>query len=403
MRDKHFPTVIGVILLMVILFSGVYLSQRTTSLSSKASSSCEPINPQINNLTYGSFDFSFTTSTSCLATLKINDKIFKDSSTVFNTHYFKVTNLSPNTSYQFSLISGNTTYSRPEFSLVTATKPSSSIPTSNLAWGRIVDSNIEPVSGAIIYLLIPGSQALSAFSNKDGNWNISFATSFNESKTDWFNPTSPLDEDIIVYSPDGKLTQLSNRTDNNDPVPDIIVGQNYFSTTSTTTTSSLLDSTATQSTVSLSLTSPQESESISSLRPDIFGNGPAGAIFQLKLDGFSHNVTVASNNIWHWSPSQDLSLGSHQLVLTYQDTTITRNFTVASDDNYLAFSSTPSATIAPTIVPTEIPSPTPTLVVRTAKVSTTSSLLKSGATLPTFALIIASVALFGISLFYYQN
>ncbi|KKQ29942.1 MAG: hypothetical protein US46_C0013G0016 [Candidatus Shapirobacteria bacterium GW2011_GWF2_37_20] len=233
MKDKRFPTILGVILLTVILFAGVYLSTKTTTFLSKASNVCEPINPQITNLTYGSFDFSFTTSTSCVTTLVINNKIYQDSSTVSNTHYFKIANLSPSTSYQFHLISSGITYSRPEYSLTTTVKPDSPIPASNLAWGKILNNSGGPVSGAIIYLTIPGSQALSAFSNRDGNWNISFATSFNEGKTDWFSPASPVDEDLIVYSPDGQLTQITNSSDNNDPVPDIIVGQNYFSTSST--------------------------------------------------------------------------------------------------------------------------------------------------------------------------
>lgn len=414
MKDKKFPTILGIILLLVILVAGVYLSLNPTNLSSKASSTCDPINPQITNLTYGSFDFSYTTATSCQSTLVISNKIYQDSSTVSNTHYFKIANLSPSTSYQFSLISAGKTYTRPEFSLTTTTKPNSAIPASNLAWGRILNSSGNPISGAIIYLTIPGSQALSAFSNKDGNWNISFATSFNENKTDWFSPTSIVEEDLIVYSPDGKLTQITNNSDNNDPVPDIIVGQNYFSGIPTKTpsvdTSSLGAGTAVVST-SLSITSPKESENISTLKPDIFGQGAADSIFQLNLDGNSTSVTIPKNSVWHWSPSQNLSLGPHKLILTYQGKNITRNFTVISDNSNLSFSATPSATLAPTAIlsPTKTPTLQPTLkptkipTVRAAKPSTTSALYESGESFPTYFLIIMSVFLFSISLYYYRR
>jgi len=412
MKDKRFPTVLGVILLTLILIAGVYLSTKTTTLSSKASNKCEPNNPQITNLTYVSFDFSFTTTSSCSTTLVINKKIYQDSSSAPNTHYFKIDGLSPTTSYQFNLISGGITYSRPEYSFTTTTKPNSSIPTSNLAWGKILTSDNKPVSGAIVYLTISGSQALSALSNKDGNWNISFATSFKENKQDWFTPAADIDEEIIVYSPDGQVTQLTNKTNKNDPVPDIIIGQNNFSSNPPvfSAKNTQLDSSNNVISQNLSLTSPKESEVIYTLKPDIFGQGPANNTFQLNLDGVSTNVTIAGNNIWHWSPSQNLSPGSHKLILTYQNTNITRNFSITPDNSYLSFSATPSATLIPTqiMIPTNIPSsptsiPTKVPTIRVAKISTTSTLYKSGETFPTYFLIVLSSLLFGISLYYYRK
>lgn len=411
MREKRFPTIFGLIFLLLILGLGVFLSTRKTSLSSRASSSCVPINPQITNLTYGSFDFSFTTSSSCPANLSLNNKIYPDSSTVSTTHYFKVTNLQPQTEYQFSLISGSTTYLKPEYRFTTTAKPSAPIPASSLAWGKIVSSDNQPVAGAIIYLTIPGSQALSAFSNQDGHWNISFATSFNDSKTDWFSPPADVEEELIVYSPDGQLTQLSNQTSRNDPVPDIVIGQNN-SFSASESFSGVIPTTSTSSTLSsVDISSPSEGESISSLRPDIFGNGPSGQTLQISFDGNSFTTTPGVNNIWHWSPQTNLSLGSHRLSLTYLGKTITRNFVVKQDNN-LSFSATPSAslitptlpitTLAPTVfIPT--PSPLPTNIVRTAKPSTTSGLYRSGEIFPTLILVLLSMALFSVSLYYYRK
>jgi len=412
MKDKKFPTLLGIILLLVILFIGVFLSTQKTSLSSKASVSCEPINPQITNLTHGSFDFSFTTSSPCSATLSINNIIYQDASFSETTHYFKISNLSPKTSYKFNIISGSSTYSRPDYSLTTASKPNSLTPSSNLAWGRIIDSNNNSISGAIIYLTLSGSQSLSAFSNKDGNWNISLAASFNEQKTDWFTPAPTTEEDIAVYSPDGKLTQLTNPSSNNDPVPDIIVGQNYFSnSTSTSSNQANIDSyTLETSSISLSVINPKEGESVSTPKPDIFGQGPAGESIQLDLDGNIKNIIVAANNSWNFSPSQNLSIGTHTITLTYQSQVITRNFSVTSNSDYLSFSATPSATLIPTqnILPTIISSPTPTSqptlfpTIRTAKPSTTSTLYESGNSLPTYLIAILSILFFGVS-FYYSH
>ena len=270
-----------------------------------------------------------------------------------------------------------------------------------------------PISGAIIYLTLPGSQALSAFSNKNGNWNISLAASFNEQKTDWFTPSTTAEEDITVYSPDGQVTQLTNPSSNNDPVPDIIIGQNYFSNvpTSISSTKSSFDINNSElSFVSLSITNPREGENVSTLKPDIFGQGPAGKNIQLNLDGKLNSITVADNNSWNFSPSQNLSVGSHQITLTYQDQIVTRNFLVTGTSDYLSFSATPSATLIPTqnILPTIVSSPTPTTMptsvptIRTAKPSTTSTLYKSGNSFPTYLIVILSIIFFSVSLYYYH-
>ncbi|MFA6008207.1 MAG: hypothetical protein WC784_06255 [Candidatus Shapirobacteria bacterium] len=417
MKDKHLPSIIGLIFLLLILFVGVYLSLRSTSLSSKANSSCEPVNPQVTNLTYFSFDFSFTTATSCLSTLSVNGKTYADSSTVSNTHYFKVSNLSSQTAYFFVLTSGGGTYAPQSFQVTTASQPLSPIPSSNLAWGKIIDANKNPVSGAIVYLTIPGAQSLSAFSNQNGNWNISFATSFNQDKNNWFSLPSNQDEDVIVYSPDGKLTQITNQTNNNDPVPDITIGQNYFSSSSTSSQSAANTASlgtgagADTNSVSFTITSPAESETISTLKPDIFGSGPANTSFQLSLDGNTNSSNVANNGIWHWSPSQNLAVGSHKLVLIYQTKSITRNFSV-SQNSSLAFTASSSASkITPTLIPTSItPTSVPTIkptnlptVVRAAKISTTSALYKTGDTFPTYLLVILASFLFSVSLYYYRK
>jgi hypothetical protein len=422
MKDKHLPSILGLVILVFILFIGVYLSLRSTSLSSKANASCDPSNPQVTNLTYFSFDFSYTTSTSCLSTLAVNGKVYPDSSTVSNTHYFKVSNLSPQTSYFFVLTSGGSTYALQNFQVTTASQPSTPIPSSNLAWGKIIDSNQNPISGAVVYLTIPGAQALSAFSNQNGNWNISFATSFNQDKNDWFSLPDNQEEDIIVYSPDGQLTQISNQTNNNDPVPDIIIGQNYFSTTNTSQTinaASLGTGGGSSATVNFSISYPSEGETISTLKPDIFGSGPTGTSFQLSLDGNANSATVAANNTWHWSPSQNLSSGNHRLILTYQNNTVAiRNFSVNQNSSNLAFTASSSASqITPTSIPTSITTPIPTLVPSPAPTSVsvptfkptsvpTSTTLynyKTGDTFPTYFLIIISLLLFSVSFYYYRQ
>ncbi len=412
---KTFPTILGLFFLLIILAVGVFLSTKKTSLRSDASSSCDPINPQVTNLTDSSFDYSFlTTGKNCQSTLSVNGQIISNLSPVDTSHYFQVNNLTPSTTYTWSIVSGGKKYESTFYSLKTGLKPAGPVPASNLAWGRVLNSDRTPLSGAIVYLNIPGSQTLSAITNREGKWNISFANSFNDKINNWFTPPDNFDEEIVVYSPENQVTSVINKTNNNDPVPDIIFGQ-VNQDLSAQSAGSLPTTTPATSSISLSLTSPKNNETITTQRPDVFGQATAGSNLRLILDDKAFQVHVPENNTWHWSPVNDLSLGSHQLSVSDTQDTIHINFSVSlqsQGNSNIAFTATPSATLIPTqpiitltSTPTQsLPSPTitPIPTVRTAKISTTSTLYKSGNSLPTTAIIVASVLLFSVSLFYYR-
>ena len=61
-NEKRFPTIIGIFFLVVTTFFGVKLTQNRTTTSSQASGDCQPVNPQITNITHNSASISFTTS-----------------------------------------------------------------------------------------------------------------------------------------------------------------------------------------------------------------------------------------------------------------------------------------------------------------------------------------------------
>ena len=413
---KTFPTILGIFFLLLILVAGVFLSTRKTSLRYSASSSCDPVNPQVTNLTHSSFDYSFlTTGQNCQPTLSVNGQIIPNLSPVKTSHYFQVNNLTPNTTYTWNIVSGGKNYESTFYSLKTGLQPSGPVPASNLAWGRVLNPDQTPLAGAIIYLNIPGSQTLSAITNREGKWNISFATSFNDKTNNWFTPPDNVDEEIIVYSPENQFTSVVNKTNNNDPVPDIVFGQTNQNLSAQSVGSLSVSNSAVSSAVPLTLTSPKNNETITTRRPDIFGQATIGTNLRLVLDNKAFQVHVPDNNIWHWSPDNDLSLGNHQLSVSDAQNTITINFTVSTQtDTYTAFTASPSATLIPTKtisttaptlspIPTSTPIPTVIPTVKTAQISTASTLYQSGNSLPTALIICVAFLLFGVSLFYYRS
>lgn len=439
--EKRIPTVIGIILLIAGIAAGVILTSRNTSFFSKAGGDCTPINPQFTNVTDTSFDVSFLTSGSCLSAININGQNIPDirfvdqtkTPTANKVHYFSMNNLKENTNYTFSFILNGTTFSKPEYQTRTASKPSSPVPLSNLAWGRVYTSDLKPAVNSIVYLNIPGAAPLSSFVTSSGNWNIPLATSFNQEKNNWFTSPSNIDEEIIVLAQDFSATQITSNTNRNNPVPDIIIGQNSFASLPATGTEGELSISPGVSGKSLEITSPKEGETVSAKRPDIFGNASSSISINLILEPgtISGTVNSAADGIWHWSPSKDLSAGDYIVTATAKNSKtgfvekISRKFNISSTGTGLAFTASPSATLvtptlavtpisttptptkalSPTLVPTKIPISGPTIkptlapkatatprptkapIVRAAKPSTSSGVPVTGSPIATIVFV----------------
>jgi len=409
-KEKRIPTIFGLLLLTLTIFAGVFATRQNTNTGAKASSSCQPINPQITNITDKSAAISFSTTDNCSISLTIDNQTLSDFQTQGKLHYFQIFNLSPNTSNSFTVISNGQKINKSSYVVKTGSQPSTIAVEAKLAWGRVITVDKNPAKNVIVYLNIPGASPLSAYTTSDGNWNVPLANSFNESKTDWYSPTNfSANEDLIVISEDGTVTQLSNTTDQNNPVPDITLGQDYFSSapipTPTTTISGFTSTATSQSTVSknIDILNPKESESLSTGLPDFFGVAPVNSQIIITVNS-STEITGQSQSdstgSWHWSPTQNLEPGNHTITAKVLDPitgvwqTITRNFVVqAADNSSMAFTASASATLAPT------PTPTPTSIptVRVAHPSTDSGVPESGVSLPTILIIVLACGLFLIS------
>ncbi len=435
-KEKRFPTILGLIFLIIALFVGIYLTTNRTSLGSKASGDCIPINSQVTNITNSTADISFLTSASCLVSLSVNGQLLSDikNDTATKIHYFQVRNLKNNTSYNYTIISGGQNYTENSFVFETGSNPVSSLPTSNLAWGKVFDAESKPAVNALVYLNIPGASPLSSFITTDGNWSVSLASTFNDSKTDWFiPPENATDEDIVVISDDGTTTQVTNSTALNNPVPDIVIGRDSLAAPQVTSlpVGKVVDTTNVQSEKSVDIFNPQDNETLNVVRPDFFGTAPASSkvIIEVNSETVINGESLADNSgSWHWSPPSDLAPGKHTITVKVQNTTtgiwetVTRNFTVlAGDDDGPSYQASSSATIIPTAVPSVIPTTAviPTTVVLTptdtlkpsitpitetvTPSSTSSTLYQTGGSFPTYFLVLLSIILFGFSLYYLRR
>jgi len=435
LKEKKIPTILGLIILISGVFVGVLLTNQKTSFISKASSSCKPKNSQITNITNSAVSISFVTESTCLSTLSINNQIIENTAVTSvdqksKIHYFDVNNLNAATEYSFSFIIDGTTYKESLYKFETALNPSGSIPSSNLAWGRVFTPELKAANKVIVFVNIPGASPLSALVTSLGNWNISLANSFNESKTNRFTPTANTPEEIIVIDQNNQTTQITGNTSNNDPTPDIILGQNQFSSSTIiydtkTDTGSLSSVTPVSNSKELDILNPKNNESISTKKPDFFGTGPIDSTIKIEVHSstvYNGEVMVNKDGSWNWSPPSDLEPGEHTVTATVIvngiEKVITRNFTVLATDSNLSYSASPSAstsnitptpTLTPTIIPTEIPiAPIPTLSIipteaQITMVSTSSGIPKTGNITPTILLLLTASSFIAFSFFSFKK
>lgn len=418
----------GLFFLTFVIFAGVVLTQQNIGLNIKASPTCQPVNPQVSNITHTSADVSFLTESVCSIALKIDNRTitnFKENSKV---HYFQVNNLKESTQYTYSFVINAKEIQNDNYRFKTANRPSGKMPTSNLAWGKVYTAGYNPAADAVVYLNIPGASPLSSLVTSNGYWNISLATSFNMDKNSWFTPPDNVEEEIIVLFPGFSPTQITSNTSKNNPVPDIIIGQNSFSKIQIDELASgiLLPESGGIPSIQLDVLNPKDNESINTQKPDIFGSAPPGSELDILIESpqsYNGKTTASTNGSWNWSPPANLEPGEHTITVTATDPktgaiqTIKRKFIVmAAEDNTLAFTASgsavqpsPTPTLKPspttavaTPIPTSVPTtkintPTSIPVTKTESPSTDSGIPVAGTTLPTLALILFASCLLGLA------
>jgi hypothetical protein len=414
-REKTIPTLIGLIILSVSLAFGLFLTSGPVNFFSKASDDCTPAEVKVSNVSHYSLTISFSTPSLCFSNLMFNNKTVPDLITRSSrTHYFEITNLKENTDYGYYVISGGKAYKNSAYKAKTAKKPSSATPNSRLAWGKVYFADSNPATDSIVYLSIPDAAPISALVTANGYWYISLATSFNKQLNNWFSPVDNIMEGIEVLAPDLSKTSVAGNTSRNNPVPDIIIGENSDTPPPTSKPLGGTFDSATQSLASKSLTieSPKEAETINTRRPDIFGTSASQAIIVFNVGEIKDSVQAKIDGTWHWYPQTDLSVGINKLSATSNSEKIERNFFISADASQLAYTASSSAQIT-SILPTPTPTPsviatstpiltlTPTIsrtvTVRSAKTSTGSGVPVTGNTLPTVICLLTAFGLISTS------
>lgn len=423
MLKKRIPTIVGLVLLVVGVIGGVMFINQGTNFLPRAAPEHVPQKVKITNLSESGFVVSWVTAEPSIGFIKYSDNPINLSQTAkddrdqlsgtqgeYRTHYISLQNLKPNTTYYFKLGSQKEQLfdnnGQPfAISLPAAT---SDKPPADTAFGTILTAVDTPAEGAIIYLTIDGATPLSALVKQNGSWAANLALARMQTNLAAFATYDPETTviNMLVQTNEGEPTTASTTTNNDQPVPTIIIGRsNVFnqsvaptpnptphpspeSSTDPTSASNhnasaptASESTAASSKFNLAPLSADSSQSltittippngiISSLQPEFSGKAPPNASLIISVHSttaYTANVVADQSGRWRWLVPGQLEPGNHTISIAYTDAdgkvhNIQRDFTInpiTLQQVDLAYAATPAATPTPAPTPTPTPTPTP--------------------------------------------
>lgn len=440
--EIHFPTLLGILVAIVGLVSGVVLLRNPLSALVSASPEEAPQKTQITNITDTEFVVSWVTSKAVAGfvqygeqnnpSLVVSDDRDQDNGNVgsYFTHFVTVKGLNPSTNYVFKIGSGKNLYDQQGQLYTVSTGPQlKDSPTADVAYGQVMTGNGDPAEGAIVYLHLSGVVPQAALVKTSGSWVIPLATSRTTDLTS-FAPYDPSQEKLEIFVEGGTLgtTQTQITTAEDKPVANLTITSGdvaqaeEVNSTPTPTTDPDLPSKFTGDAVAIATPSaalviltPQLDEQINSTKPQILGKAPANAKIQIEIHSdqiINGSALTDKNGNWTYSVPSNLAPGQHTITISTLvngvTKQVTRSFVVeaAGESNAPAISASPSATLIPTIpvtvTVTPRPTPTPTIIPRVAYPSTESGVPATGNLTPTLMLAILGLTLLGAGLVSYK-
>ena len=422
-KDRRIPTILGLFLLFIGVFTGVILVRNASRWLVGAKPEITPKQIKITNITDSSFTVSWITDEQTagfvqygtggelsLTALDDRDQLSGQQGK-FWTHHITLKNLKPATNYFFKINSGGKTFDNngQPYQVLTAPTIGGTMPPNDVAYGTITKQDGSPAEGIIVYLSLANATPLSTLTKASGSWVIPLNLARSADLSSWvvYDKEASVEEIFVQGGPAGTATAVAV-TKYDSPLPTITLGSNFDfrkAPSQPTPTSGQSSSSSRFSveegvppSASLTIINPSEGEKVSTSIPEFLGTGPAGESLTITVNSpetLTSQVTINEDGTWSWVPPSGLSPGQHTVTASLADgRKITRSFTVlaAGSSDLPSFTASPSATITPTITPTPTPTPLPSLTptptsttsARVSHPSTEGGIPRPGNLTPTF-------------------
>lgn len=392
-REITIPTLVGLVVVVGGLLSGLWLVQRQLFQSSKAAAELEPKNLVVANVSDTGFAVGWVTDKAATGyvqygeggdslDLVVSDDRDQQKGSVDNyfTHFVTVKGLKPDTSYSFRIGSGGEDYD--QGGVPYEVKTGAIVidpPPADVAYGQVVTASGEPADGAIVYVQIPGGNISAAMVKPSGSWVIPLSTVRNNDLSGFVSYDKSVTQiDISVDGGPMGRSNIVSTTGNDSPVPEIVlgedrsyigVGKNEVDTTDQESKIAPLGQLPDGEEKELKLSTPISGEEVNSSRPEIIGTAPAGSEVTIEIHSeaiISGTATADSTGQFNFSVPTDLPPGEHTVTISTVVNgvvqRISRTFVVQAQGESFdpTFSATPSATLSPSVSPTRTPTPSVT-------------------------------------------
>lgn len=439
--QKRIPTFFALLILIIGVGATSFLARNGALFVGKASQSETPQNIRISNINDSSFTVSYTTSDKVPGGILLSkdgnsqtildDRDQSSDINTYYTHHISLRGLSPLKTYEFSIISGQSTFMDNGSPFKTTTGPSLESSTlANSVTGRLILPTGEIPSDAIAYATIDGSQLVSSVVKKDGTYEIPLSNLRNE-KLQVYIPIQDTTRLHLLFVGPATESHVNILLKQSSLVPLITLSNDYDFLTST---SPIATPSAEQSLfplipqINIPITSrdpqiitPKKDQGFNDNKPQFSGSASPSATIRIliKSQEIQAQVQADSSGRWSYRPTQGLEPGTHTISVTTQDRfgilkTISQSFVVYAQGTQIngpSVSGTPTPTPTPKINPTATPTPiqaspttaptltpTPTVTIPnpTVSPSPTQVVIKPTTTVPTSALPAPGTSLFGL-------
>lgn len=431
------PTLVGLIVLLIGIASGIFLINRTSVFKLGAQQEASPKSVRVTNITDTSVTVTWTTDLPSQGLVKWGDNktilskvAIEDSDQDTTVHSSTLTPINPNTDVFFKISSNGTDWDNEGIAWQSKTlaQTIASTQTTN-ATGSIVNQSGDPPASALVLINVSGI-TLSTLTSVNGSWIIPVS---NYVEVDQEN--TPLEISVNATDEGSATAVIYPKAAKNTPL--IVLGKTYdFRTISTEEGGEIpksdlslpesierssrfeVGNTSTPSQTEVTLESIDDGEIVTTTDPEFFGDAPTGTEIEVLVESEPQVGTVtATKSGWNWSPPENLDPGEHTVTVRWRDEggilrTLTRTFVVSAAEGP-AFVSTPSATPTQTSTPTSSPNQSPTSLPsatpavtpsQTPEVSSTpASLPDSGTLTPTLVLFIMGLGAIMTSIFVWKK
>ncbi len=422
-KKSTIPTLLGVFILVVGAFAGVFFLRNTTVFRIGADAAAMPKNIRVGNLTDSSVAISWTTDKLTADYLiwgnsrgSVNKIQNEDAATVkYFSHMVVLTGLAPSTTYFYKISSNGTTFdnSNAPWQFTTGSALAAS-KNSILISGSVINASGVPEKKALVYADIGGYLLITQTSDT-GNFVFQIGNTRTSDLHDYaqIDPAQTLIQLSVQATPDG-IASAQIYPQSGNPVPPIIIGQTYdfrnepvnnqgtnpganLNLPEDSVRQSKFDIVVPNETpkpTSVILESLSEGETVSTDKPQFFGKGPGGTNLTITVhseENLTDNIQIPKNGSWSYAVPANLSPGPHTITISWVDVSgitrfLTRSFVVQAAEipaftaSQSGSTTTPSPTLSPsttpvaTIAPTRTPSPTPTVSASALPVPVTGDL-----------------------------